>query len=540
MSSLKAQPTKRRVPVRAVGEIPGGERFFHARHAARGFLVKMLLMAIVDALGVYVVMAAWGEGSLGIMWSMVVLLIAANYVYFAKRTLPMKYILPGLLFLLVYQIYVVGYTGYVAFTNYGDGHNSDKQDAIEALLAQNEHRVEGSATYPLVVVSDGDELGFAVLVDGQVKAGTAEQPLEVVADAVVTGGAITEVPGYELVDRQTILARQAEVTALRVPFSDDPEEGSIHTQDARNGYRYLSSLEYDADADTMTEIGTGTVYRPNSDGLFEAEDGTTLGVGWRVPVGLDNFYTAFGDSRYASPFAKILVWTFVFALLSVVTTFLLGLFLAMVFNDPRVRGRKVYRTLMILPYAIPGFLAALLWSGMLNRRFGFINDVLLGGAEVPWLTDPMLAKVSVLAVNLWLGFPYMFLITTGALQSIPNELVEAAKIDGASRFRVWRSIIMPLLLMVTGPLLISSFAFNFNNFTLIYMLTGGGPRFADASVPLGHTDILISMVYSVSGIDGNAPRNYGLASALSIVVFVIVATISAFAFRQTRKLEEMS
>jgi arabinogalactan oligomer/maltooligosaccharide transport system permease protein len=99
---------------------------------------------------------------------------------------------------------------------------------------------------------------------------------------------------------------------------------------------------------------------------------------------------------------------------------------------------------------------------------------------------------------------------------------------------------MPLLLVATGPLLISSFAFNFNNFTLIYMLTGGGPRFTDASVPLGHTDILISMVYSVSGIDGTAPKNYGLASALSIVIFVIVATISALAFRQTRKLEELS
>jgi len=145
-----------------------------------------------------------------------------------------------------------------------------------------------------------------------------------------------------------------------------------------------------------------------------------------------------------------------------------------------------------------------------------------------------------LGVNLWLGFPYMFLITTGALQAIPGDVLEAAKIDGAGRVRTWRSVIMPLLLVATGPLLISSFAFNFNNFTLIYMLTGGGPRFQDASVPLGHTDILISMVYSVSGIDGNAPKNYGLASALSIVIFVIVATISALAFRQTRKLEELS
>jgi arabinogalactan oligomer/maltooligosaccharide transport system permease protein len=134
----------------------------------------------------------------------------------------------------------------------------------------------------------------------------------------------------------------------------------------------------------------------------------------------------------------------------------------------------------------------------------------------------------------------MFLVCTGALQSLPNDVYEAARIDGAGRWRLWRSITMPLLLVSTAPLLISSFAFNFNNFTLIKMLTDGGPRFADASVPLGHTDILISMVYNVSGLDGTAPRNYGLASALSIVIFVVVGTISAIAFRQTRKLEELS
>ncbi|GEN78583.1 ABC transporter permease subunit [Actinotalea fermentans] len=513
----------------------------HAAGSTRGLIVKIALMALVNAFGAYVVLAAWAEGSFGILWSMVALVVVADYVYFSRRSLPMKYILPGLVFLLVYQIYVVLYTGYVAFTNYGDGHNSTKEDAISALLAQNERRVEGSAGLPLAVIQDGDgNLGFAVVRDGEVLAGTAEQPLEPVDGAVVEGSAITDVPGWTLLPRAEILARQADVTTLRVPVSDDPEAGSVRTQDARTGYSYRPSLEYDAAADTMTDLTTGTVYRPNAEGLFEAEDGSTLGVGWRVAVGLDNFSTAFADDRYAGPFVRILAWTFAFALLSVVTTFLLGLFLAMVFNDPRMRGRKIYRTLMILPYAIPGFLAALLWSGLLNRRFGFINEVLLGGAEIGWLTDPWLAKLSVLGVNLWLGFPYMFLITTGALQAIPHDLLEAAKVDGASRFRTWRSVVMPLLLVATGPLLISSFAFNFNNFTLIYMLTNGGPRFTDASVPLGHTDILISMVYNVSGIDGSAPKNYGLASALSIVIFVIVATVSALAFRQTRKLEEMS
>ncbi|MCL3860619.1 ABC transporter permease subunit [Actinotalea sp. K2] len=522
---------------------PGGPdvRTSHATNFSKGFVVKLLLLGMVNALGVYGVLAAWGAESYGILWAMVALLVAANYVYFSKRALPLKYILPGLAFLLVYQVFVVFYTGYIAFTNYGDGHNSVKGDAIEFLLISNERRLEGSASYPLTVIRDGEELGFAILTQGDVvRVGRAEQPLQDAPDAVVSDGVVTEVPGYEILPRGEVLQRSDDVTRLRVPLSEDPEDGSIRTQDARAGYVYVSTLEYDESADTMTDTVAGTVYRPNERGQFEAEDGSRLPVGWRVTVGAENFTTAFADPRYSTPFVKIFAWTVAFAALSVVTTFLLGLALAMVFNDPRLRGRKIYRSLLILPYAFPGFLAALLWSGLLNRRYGFINDVILNGAQIGWLTDPWLAKLSVLGVNLWLGFPYMFLICTGALQSIPQDVTEAAKIDGAGRIRTWRSVVMPLLLVSTAPLLISSFAFNFNNFTLIYLLTGGGPRFSDASVPLGHTDILISMVYSISGIDGNAPRNYGLASALSIVIFVIVATISAIAFRQTRKLEEIN
>ncbi|VTR77111.1 ABC transporter permease subunit [Cellulomonas hominis] len=513
----------------------------HARDFRPGFLVKLAVVAVVDALGVLGVLAAWAQESWGILAAMVALLVAANVVYFTRRALPLKYILPGLAFLLVFQVYVIAYTGYVAFTNYGDGHNSTKQHAVEALLVQNERRVEGTETYPLTVLTNGTDLGFAIVdEDGDVRAGSAEQPLEDADDASVEDGRATAVPGWDVLDRTGVLERQDEVTALRVPLSDDPEDGSIRTQDARTGFVAESTLEYDEAADTMTDTTTGTVYTPNDAGQFEAEDGSTLPVGWRVAVGFENFTTAFADSRYAQPFLSILLWTFAFAVLSVGSTFLLGMLLAIVFNDTRLRGRKVYRTLLILPYAVPGFLAALLWSGLLNRKFGFVNSVLLGGAAIPWLTDPWLAKLSVLGVNLWLGFPYMFLICVGALQSLPGDVLEAAKIDGAGKWRTWRSVVLPLLLVSTTPLLISSFAFNFNNFTLIYMLTGGGPRFADASVPLGHTDILISMVYSVAGIDGNAPRNYGLASALSIVIFVIVGTISALAFRRTRRLEELS
>jgi arabinogalactan oligomer/maltooligosaccharide transport system permease protein len=193
---------------------------------------------------------------------------------------------------------------------------------------------------------------------------------------------------------------------------------------------------------------------------------------------------------------------------------------------------------MILPYAIPSFLSALVWAGMMNESFGFINQVLLGGADVPWLTDPVMPKISVLIVNLWLGFPYMFLVCTGALQSIPDDIQEAATVDGARPWAIFRLIKLPLLLVSVAPLLIASFAFNFNNFNVIYMLTDGGPRDSNAPIPVGFTDILITMVYKVA-FTGQS-RDYGLASAYSIIIFIVVAVISIIAFRRTKSLEELN
>ena len=518
----------------------GSVRTAHARNYGVGFFVKLAIMALVDALGVFIVMAGFASGSKTIAWVMVALLVVTNYAYFSKRAVALKYFLPGIAFLLIYQVFTIGYTGYVAFTNYGEGHNSTKSDAVASLLIQNEKRVPESDSYPLSVVRSDDELGFAIVAGDEVRVGTEEDPLHVVDDAVVTDGRITEIPGFEVLSLAEIVQQQSAVTSLRVPFSDDAESGSLRTQNATEGYIYSSSLKYDKDADTMTDTSSGVVYEANKDGQFESPDGSKLNVGWRANVGLDNFKTAFTDQRYAQPFFKVLVWTFVFAILSVVITFLLGLFFAIVLNDERLKGRRVLRSLLILPYAFPAFMSFLLWRGMLNTKYGFFNEVIFNGAHINWLGDPWLAKLAVLGVQLWVGFPYMFLICTGALQSIPGDVVEAARIDGAGPLRIWKSITMPLLLIAVAPLLIASFSFNFNNFNIIKMLTDGGPRFADASVPIGSTDILITMVYSISGLDGTASTNYGLASAMSILIFLIVATISILSFKRTRALEEIN
>ncbi|MGC3993459.1 MAG: ABC transporter permease subunit [Propionicimonas sp.] len=538
MADLKAGPDEL---VEGADAAPApGPKGWNSREYGAGFFAKLVMMALVNALGVYVLLAAWRAQSWWVLGAMLVILLALDYVYFSKRhTIPAKYIAPGVVFLVVFQIFVIFYTAYIALTNYGDGHNLDKGQAVAAILSQNEKRVTGSAAYPLTVLTRGDEFGFAIISEGKVLVGTEDEPLTEAAGATVAGTRITAVPGFGVASQQEIFANQQAITNLRVPFSRNAEEGSIRTQNGTVGYLYKSTFTYDAAADTMTDATTGTVYTATSHGQFAAPDGTVLPTGWRVLVGFENFTTAFTNDQYAGPFLRVLVWNLVFAVVSVLSTFLLGLVLAIVLNDERVRGRKIYRTLLLLPYAFPGFLSALIWSGLLNEKFGFINQVILGGVNIGWLTDPWLARLSVLGVNLWLGFPYMFLIATGALQSLPGDVKEAARVDGAGPLRMWWSVTGPLVLISTAPLLIASFAFNFNNFTLIYMLTQGGPRFGDTSAPIGATDLLITMVYSISGVDGSAAKNYGLASALSIVIFVVVAVIAGLGFRQTRKLEEV-
>jgi arabinogalactan oligomer/maltooligosaccharide transport system permease protein len=383
----------------------------------------------------------------------------------------------------------------------------------------------------------GDTLGFAVIDGRDVLLGSAEAPLEQVDDATVEGSRVTEVAGWQVLGFADVAQRQQDVVSLRVPVSEDPADGSIRTQDGSTGYVFTPTLIYHVATDTFTDTADGTVYRPNSTGNFESADGDVLIPGWRVPVGFSNFTAMVTDPRLVVPFIEIFIWTFVFAGLSVLTTFVLGIFLAVTFNDTRMGGRRFYRSMLILPYAFPGFLSALVWGGMLNERFGFVNQVLLGGAEIPWLTDPTLAKVSVLMLNLWLGFPYMFLIATGALQAIPGDILEAAKIDGANRWQTFHRITLPYVLVVVAPLLVASFAFNFNNFAVIYMLTGGGPNYVGTPYVIGHTDILISMAYSVAFESGN--KQYGVASALSLLIFILVGTISWLGLRRTRRLEEI-
>jgi arabinogalactan oligomer/maltooligosaccharide transport system permease protein len=232
----------------------------------------------------------------------------------------------------------------------------------------------------------------------------------------------------------------------------------------------------------------------------------------------------------------VLVWTLVFAALTTLINFFLGLGLAYLLNNPNMPERNVYRTILIIPWALPATIVILAWTGLLNTDYGAINS-LLGAVHlqhVPWLTDPQWAKASVLLVNAWLGYPFMMTACLGALQSIPAELGEAASVDGASPWiRFWR-ITFPLLRSATLPLIISTFAYNLNNFGIVYLLTAGGPVTSLVG-NAGATDILPTYTYKLA----LNLQLYGLAAAYGIVIFLIIGTLSGLQMKYSRAFEEV-
>jgi len=337
--------------------------------------------------------------------------------------------------------------------------------------------------------------------------------------------------GISILDAQAT-GRSADLEALAVPTAN----GRIMASGVSRAYEQKATVTYDAGCDCVTDTQTGVVYTADeSVGLFVSADGVTLPQGWQVNVGLGNFTRAFTDPAVSGPFLGILAWNFMFAILSVAITFAGGLFVAVALNSPRLKALRIYRLLIVLPYAMPSFAMLLVWRDMFNADFGLINN--LTGVRVNWFGDTWTARFSILVVQFWMGYPYMFLVTLGALQSIPQDLTEAAAVDGARKFQAFRAVVFPLLLVAVAPLLISSFAYNFNNFNAVQLMTAGAP-FPPDNVKAGGTDILVSYVYRLAFAQGGA--QYGFAAAVSIMIFLIVAVVSIIGFRRTAALEEIN
>nr|AAF70321.1 MalF [Vibrio cholerae] len=278
------------------------------------------------------------------------------------------------------------------------------------------------------------------------------------------------------------------------------------------------------------EIG---FYQPiNESGEFVGE---RVSPGFVVSIGTHNFERVWKDEGIKEPFINIFIWTVIFSVLTVIFTLMIGLVLASVVQWEALKGRAVYRVLLILPYAVPAFISILIFRGLFNQSFGEINMVLNGlfGLSPAWFSDPLLAKTMVLIVNTWLGFPYMMIFCMGLLKAIPDDLYEASAIDGANFIHNFTKITLPMMIKPLTPLLIASFAFNFNNFVMIQLLTQGGPNRIGTSEPAGYTDLLVSYTYRIA-FEGTGGQDFGLASAIATLIFLLVGALALLNLRFTK------
>jgi arabinogalactan oligomer/maltooligosaccharide transport system permease protein len=503
-----------------------------------GFGVKIALLAIVNALAIWALFVLFDHHK----WVAAGVLIAATLFIDAaylgdRRWIPAKFLIPGTVFLVAFQIIPIIYTVDVAFTNYSTGHILTKPQAIEQIKQTSLAPADNGKTYTMAPATDSSGHLVLILVDQDTNkpyVGTKEglKPLPQSAVKLDSGGAVVSASGYTIPQGKARLGLLDQLNTFTVPAG----EATIQPQGLDSAVIVKPTLRYDAAKDEFVRISDGTVYRDNGKGSFVSAAGDEIEPGWKTAVGFHNFGRMINDPLVRKPFIRVFIWTFVFAALTVLFSFALGLFLAITLNKPRMRGMRLYRTIFVIPYAIPGFLSLLVWGGLLNDDFGVVNRSILH-THVPWLFDPNMARVSVILVSTWLTFPYFFLVSLGALQSIPAELTEAARVDGAGAWQNFRKVTLPLLLIAVAPLLIASFAFNFNNFGNIFLLTGGGPN--TGSSVAGATDILISYTYKLAFVSGKG-SDYGLASAISILIFFVVAGISIISFSKTKALENLA
>lgn len=251
-------------------------------------------------------------------------------------------------------------------------------------------------------------------------------------------------------------------------------------------------------------------------------------------VGLENFAAMFSSTgKLASTFWPVLTWTLTWAVVATFSCYVLGMLLALLINRKGVRGKGFWRFMFVLSIAVPQFVSLLSMRTIFNAN-GPVNVILrelgvIGMTEsVPFFTNSLYAKITIICINLWIGIPFTMLSTTGILQNIPGELYEAAKIDGASAGTIFRKITLPYMTFVMTPTLITSFAGNINNFNVIFLLSGGGPDSMDYYYA-GQTDLLVTWLYRLT----ITQKDYNLGAVIGILVFIILATLSLLTYRRT-------
>ncbi len=498
--------------------------------------IKWGLLTLISLSAGYAIMLMYAQDE-PVFAMLTLVLVASGVVVFARTdTYSHRYIYPGVAAIFLFILFPLMYTVGIAFTNYSGANQLTFERVQSQFLAQNYEKPNSSYKFDVYQL-DNDQIQLHFSKDGK----------EFVTPAITLGQnnnivltPSTSEPQGEKVKIRFLVKNRAALNKLAV-------KTAAGEQLMMGGLRSFSESSplYSLQADQLSLVSQvdGTVLKPNFDiGNYQVVDangefvGSALSPGFVVNTGWDNFTRIFLDKGIQGPFIQIFIWTVVFSGGSVLFTLAVGLVLASVVQWEELKGKAIYRMLLILPYAVPAFISILIFKGLFNQSFGEINGFLnaLFGVKLKWFSDPYLAKTMLLIINTWLGYPYVMILCMGLLKSIPSDLYEASAIDGAGPLDNFFKITLPLIIKPLTPLLIASFAFNFNNFVLIALLTNGTPDIIGSSTPAGHTDLLVSYTYRIA-FEGGGGQDFGLASAIATLIFLMVGVLAIINLRISKK-----
>ncbi len=489
-------------------------------------LISNAVAALVVLALLWLSFAVYSSGQA--VWAVLILGLGglSLYVYVSARTLAWRYLFPGVMAMLVFVAFPLVYTVQIGFTNYSANNLLSEARARAYLLDQAD--VDETRAMPFALYADGDK--FRVLLTPQGQLATATRylsaplsPKDKTAAPIAMQVYAGEPALGQAFDLRRTIALRDVLMGLRLSL---PDRSVLHYAGLRE-FAVFEPVWQEQSGGALKRLADGVLYQPNRDsGFFEDAQGERLQPGFKVGVGFANYARLFGDPDMRGPFVSIFFWTVAFAGLTALFSTAIGMTLAVLLNWEALQYRTLYRTLLFLPYAVPGFISILVFKGLFNQNFGEINAILnaVFGVKPAWFADPTLAKTMIVIVNTWLGYPYIMVLCTGLIKAIPADLYEASAIAGAKPLTNFFRITAPLIAKPLTPLLISAFAFNFNNFVLISLLTDGRPDYLNTKLPAGTTDILVSYTYRIAFTDAGA--NFGLAAAISTVIFFLVALLS--------------
>ncbi|USD35145.1 MULTISPECIES: maltose ABC transporter permease MalF [Vibrio] len=501
--------------------------------SSKNVFIKWALLGSVGILNGYATILMYSRGEIAFALLTLIVTALALYIFGSKKTYAHRYIYPGIAGMILFILFPLAYTVGLAFTNYS-AKNQLSFERAQSVLLDRTYQSGDSYPFSLIKTENGHRIS--------VKKGDQLLATEEFNLATLSGdmslSPVEQVEG-EKEKIKAIIKNKSVLGAvdLHMPSGED-----IRMSGLRKFAAVVPLYTLQEDGETLYNNETQENLRPNNEvGFYQPVDengqfvGSTVSPGFIVTIGTDNFERVWKDDGIKEPFISIFIWTIVFSAVSVALTVLIGLVLASVVQWEELKGRAIYRVLLILPYAVPAFISILIFKGLFNQSFGEVNMVLeaMFGISPTWFSDPFLAKLMIIIVNTWLGFPYMMILCMGLLKAIPDDLYEASAIDGANFIDNFRRITLPLMIKPLTPLLIASFAFNFNNFVLIQLLTQGGPNMIGTSEPAGYTDLLVNYTYRIA-FEGAGGQDFGLASAIATLIFLLVGALALLNLRVTK------